>query len=425
MHWSFDDEGKATLTDKNYLPDMHLTSGDSPTPEKINQHNSDEAHRTLGCWLATNFQMNTALGMLKKTASTFGRKLLCSSLDQYESWIAYFVVFIPMMTYTFGITHHSIQHLTTLQSQPTRSTLMKIGFNRNTALAVVFGAVTHGGLGMRHLYIEQGIAQLQLFIRHIRAGTDQGTLLRITLSWWQLVAGVSFPLLQHPDRSIPYLADDWLTSVRNFLSYINGNLQLEGISDDMPPPCRQDDCNIMESILSTGPTKAELGSVNRCRIWMGVTYLSEISTANGTELSRDAWEGTRTRHSPLLWPFQTQPGHDSFQIWRRLLAVAFLDGKRKRVELRTRDLVLRHPLGNWTTTSGWLQSKWDSFYSRSSQSVFCYDPLLHRYNEHTLKRRSRWTRTGRNSLHHRAPSNTTTRLPPDAIPIDAAIDKVL
>ena len=28
MHWSFDDEGKATLTDKKYLPDMHLTSGD-------------------------------------------------------------------------------------------------------------------------------------------------------------------------------------------------------------------------------------------------------------------------------------------------------------------------------------------------------------------------------------------------------------
>ena len=92
MHWTFDDEGKATLTDKEFLPDMHLTSGDSIRPEKIHQHNSDEAHRTLGCWLATDFQMHTAISILTKKASTFGRKLLCSSLDQYESWIAYFVV---------------------------------------------------------------------------------------------------------------------------------------------------------------------------------------------------------------------------------------------------------------------------------------------------------------------------------------------
>jgi hypothetical protein len=178
-----------------------------------------------------------------------------------------------------------------------------------------------------------------------------------TNAWWQLVAGVSFPLLQHPDTSIPYFANNWLTSVHSFLSFIHGQLQMDGISDAMPRPCRLDDCNIMESIISTGPTKAELGSVNRCRIWMGVTYLSKISTANGKELSRDAWEGTTTRHSPLLWPFQPKPGHDSFRTWRCLLADAFLDGKRKRVKLRTRDLVLQHPLGNWTTSSGWLQLK--------------------------------------------------------------------
>jgi hypothetical protein len=419
MKWEFDDEGKATLAHKQDLPDMHLTSGASPRKEKINQHNSDEAHRTLGCWLSTNFQMHTALSILKQKAHHFGRKLLCSSLDKYEAWIAYFVVFIPMMTYTFGISHHSSKHLAHMQSQPTRATLMKIGFNRNTALAVVFGAVIFGGLGMRHLYIEQGIAQLQLFIRHLRAGTDQGTLLRITIAWWQLVAGVSFPLLLHPDVPVPYLPNDWLSSLRGFLSFINGYLHMDGIAEDMPQRCRLDDCNIMDAILRCHPTPAEQASVNRCRLWMGVAYLSEITTANGRELSRDAWEGTRSRHSPILWPFQPKPGPESLKTWRRFLATAFLEGERKRVELRTRDLVLQHPVGNWTHSSGWLQSKWKSFYSSESQTVYILDPVLHRYNAHSQKRRSRWTRTGRNSLHHSAPSRSTKSLPSDAIPIDA------
>ena len=160
-----------------------------------------------------------------------------------------------------------MKHLAKLQSHPTRATLMKIGFNRNTPLAVVYGAVTHAGLGMRHQYIEQGIAQLQLFIRHIRAGTDQGTLLCITLSWWQLVAGVSFPLLQYPDRHVLYLDDDWLTSVRRFLSFINGYLEMDSY-DDRPQRCRANDCNILDIIIFDGPSKANPAMTTRCRPWM-------------------------------------------------------------------------------------------------------------------------------------------------------------
>ena len=125
---------------------------------------------------------------------------------------------------------------------------MKIGFNRNTALAVVFGAVTFGGLGMRHLYVEQGIAQLQLFIRHTRAGTDQGTLLRITLAWWQLAAGVSYSLLEFPSCIIHQLDDNWLASVRNFLSFIDRTLHVDKVFSGMPQSSSSTYPNLMHSI---------------------------------------------------------------------------------------------------------------------------------------------------------------------------------
>jgi hypothetical protein len=100
------------------------------------------------------------------------------------------------MTYTLPVSHHSPKQLRRLQSKATRATLMKLGFNRNTAHRVVYGPSRYGGLGFRDFAVEQGISQVELFIRHMRAGSPQGKLLRITLSWWQLVMGVSSPLLE-------------------------------------------------------------------------------------------------------------------------------------------------------------------------------------------------------------------------------------
>jgi hypothetical protein len=70
---------------------------------------------------------------------TFSRWLASSSLSKHDTWIAYFAVFILAMIYTFAITHHSTVTLRKIPSAPTRSTLMKLGFNRNTALAVAHG----------------------------------------------------------------------------------------------------------------------------------------------------------------------------------------------------------------------------------------------------------------------------------------------
>jgi hypothetical protein len=142
-------------------------------------------------------QMNEAFKALLATSLSYSTRLLCSNLSQRDTWIAYFSVYIPSMTYTLPVSHHAPKRLKKLQSKATRATLMKLGFNRNTARRVVYGPARYGGLGFRDLAVEQGIAQVELFIRHTRAGSSQGKLLRIALSWWQLVIGVSYPLLEY------------------------------------------------------------------------------------------------------------------------------------------------------------------------------------------------------------------------------------
>ena len=240
-----------------------------------------------------------------------------------------------MVQYPLGVSTHSKKALDRLQQGPTNATLLKMNIRRNIARAIVFGSPKYGGLGLRNFYVEQGLAQLLLFLRHIRANSEQGKLLRIALSWWQLTAGLSWPLMQHTKQRLPHLDDTWLTSVRDFLGFIGGSLTITEALFGMPQPARRDDIFLMDAVVDLpGVTKQELASFNRVRMYFGVTLLSEISTAAGLDITREAWTGTRRRHSPLLWPYQPKPGPISFQSWRKLLNQAFLGDQNKRVSRR-------------------------------------------------------------------------------------------
>jgi hypothetical protein len=129
-------------------------------------------------------QMTDAFRALMQTSSSFASRLLCSSLSKRDTWVTYFDVFPPSMTYTLPVSHHTPKKLRSLQSKAKRATLMKLGFNRRMAHRVVYGPSRYGGLDFRDLAVEQGITQTELLIRHLRAGSPQGKLFRITIAWW-------------------------------------------------------------------------------------------------------------------------------------------------------------------------------------------------------------------------------------------------
>jgi hypothetical protein len=147
---------------------------------------------------------------------------------------------------------------------------------------------------------------------------------------------------------LPYLESNWLTSIQDFLASSKSSIHIHNILSDFPQPNRGHDACLMNSIqtvLQTSPSHqispSDLRAFNHCRLFLQVTYLSEITTADGTSLTHDAWIGNRTQISPLLWPVQPKPGPKSFQMWRRLLATTFLKGYHKHVAPNTLDLTLK------------------------------------------------------------------------------------
>jgi hypothetical protein len=74
-----------------------------------------------------------------------------------------------------------------------------------------------------------------------------------------------------------------------------------------PQPNRQNDVAVMEALTKTGDFSAkDLREINRCRIYLRVFYISDISTFNGQEIAAWAQKGRRDggRKSTWEWPVQ-------------------------------------------------------------------------------------------------------------------------
>jgi len=101
-----------------------------------------------------------------------------------------------------------------------------------------------------------------------------------------------------------------------------------------------------------------LAKLNRFRIHLRVTTLSEVTTGDGTALSPAALEGTRddTRPHYYLWPVQPRPPTDELHTWIRALTECFATDTKK----------LRQPLGAWIDSD----DTWSWFYDDDQQRLF-------------------------------------------------------
>ena len=118
-----------------------------------------------------------------------------------------------------------------------------------------------GGASFRPLWVQQGVSQVTLFLRHWRRNTQGGQLSKIALAWFQVQAGVSYPLLRFPKRTLPQLESKWFVSMRSFLATIDATIEI----DDFVAPQLQrlHDFVIMDVVQASNSfTEAEIRRIN-------------------------------------------------------------------------------------------------------------------------------------------------------------------
>ncbi len=98
-----------------------------------------------------------------------------------------------------------------------KAALPKLHINRNTARSIVHGPLILGGMALPNLFTVQGIDKLQLFLGHLRLENDTGKLIRIDLSYVQLLTGSSSFFLNKPYNNYKWVEWGWVTSFWSFL----------------------------------------------------------------------------------------------------------------------------------------------------------------------------------------------------------------
>jgi hypothetical protein len=155
-----------------------------------------------------------------------------------------------------------------------------LDFDHNAVLRTVStGQRRWAVLAFHDLFIEQGIHQVTALVGHIRETQSKtGNMMKIELDWCHLQAGTGDHLLENPCTQIDYIETCWIMSIRDFQ-------RMEFTEHSHPDALREVDEFIMDALRIRGQcTARDMQRMNACRMYLRVSRLSEIATAQGTKL---------------------------------------------------------------------------------------------------------------------------------------------
>jgi hypothetical protein len=355
MKWNFDSEGVPTLGE---IDDQHrtttITDSGTNTDIQINAVSCHQSHRTLGIMESPSGNNLDEYQRLLDKAQSMARRIAMASLTKHDASILYYTMYLPALTYPLTVGTQSLTQTEKIQSPVTHAILPKLGYNRHFPLEVAYGPQDLGGIGLRHLFTEQGTIKAIILLKQLRINRPLGQLSHIKLSWDQRIAGTGHPILEAPFYPCPQLQHEmWTTTLREFLHI--SELEIHIPNFITPSPKRHHDVILMDTFhqrLHQKFTDTDIQMINRCRIYLKAETLADIVNMEGTQIQIAALncspEGRLANDT--LWPLQKQPGNKHIKQWQRFI----------RLFTKTESLYLKTPLGSWihpTSSQQWVAYK--------------------------------------------------------------------
>jgi len=198
----------------------------SKAPIRIKRLQHDEAHRYLGVQITTDSNYKKELDMFKQRNTRYIQLLRECPFKHHEIRTIYKQCYLPTVSYPLPATHIPPQQLYDAQSLATTVFLTKLGYPQTFPRSVVYASTSQGGTGFRHLGHEQGVQKCMQLVKQICAGTSMGQISTIILAHYQLMAGLSQPVLEDT-RQIPWSNSKWLDTARQFLNNINRKIIMQ------------------------------------------------------------------------------------------------------------------------------------------------------------------------------------------------------
>ena len=324
--------------------------------------------RTLGVRIAPDGNEKDELKYRQQQAQSIAKLVYSAPLSRAETKAAHESVWWPSIGFPLGITTFTQPECTKLQSSFQSKFVAKMGYNQTMANAIRYGPIQYGGIALKTIWTEQGLKHLLLALFHLRANDIVGTEMRISISASQLEAGIQEPLLQCDWKTYrKYLTRTWITTTWEFLSKTQLQLRIPNIWT--PSPQRQNDSFLMTHASETyNKGTATLKKINRCRLFLKVTTLSDITDATGRYIESNIWKGQRPTHrtTTLNYPLYERPPTPDWTAFRKFLKTLLRDPLDPKSQLQE-----THKLGPWHTQR---HETWYTQYSPTTRRLYIQKP---------------------------------------------------
>jgi hypothetical protein len=127
----------------------------------------------------------------------------------------------------------------------------------------------------------------------------------------------------------------------------------------------------MDGFIEANLKPITLQRLNFCRLWLQVTFVSDISMLQGNTIDRQAWLGVAPMPSSKAdWPQQSRPEEKVWRLWRYAVSKSICIHEGKNV-MANKPGILAKGLGSWLPDSAPKQSpRWRTFLAHSSQRLY-------------------------------------------------------
>lgn len=284
---------------------------------EITRLEPDKAVLALGVMFAPNGSMHEEMVYLKNKGQIWAEQVRSSGITRNEAWYLLNSVVMKTIEYPLLSTTLSRSQLDEVMVPILKVGLTRSGICRNMNREIVYSKNKYFGLGIRHPYVTQGLRKLMMFLNGEHTPISDH-LLKTAWEVTSFESGYGNQFLQLSDKNVgKCITRTWMSTLWEFLSYYQITLtnQLE------PNPFRYSQDFFLMQKATTVLKGIELKWFNYCRIYLGVTLCSDITTIDGKKIRAGIWAGKL--HSStmphVMGIRQPRPSERIWTKWRHIL----------------------------------------------------------------------------------------------------------
>ena len=289
--------------------------------KEIQLFHPTQAQEMIGVFIAPDGNHVQQLKEFEHKLETYAEKVKTANLHRYEVWTGLQSIVMKSFEYALPVTTLTEKECDKLMWKLLTFFLPKAGINRYVSRAALYAPAEIRGFGLNNPFLTQGISHVGDIAEHLWKATVTGHFIKMSLEYTRLELGLNINILLSNYEKFKSIlcTSSWVRSTWQFMSQFGITLQNNTRTIEIQ---RERDSPLMAHVMSNNyVSDAELKTFNKCRMFLRIFNVSDMTTGDGNYITTDAWQGTRPTewNTDFKWPRTKEPTNKEWDVWRSVL----------------------------------------------------------------------------------------------------------